>query len=163
MSHKDISKLFNIEIPPEVINPLNNDIVVSNQSKSSDQIINSEPVNTDLEEDYEKVRKNLSELIKQSKEVLDSMQSLAGETETARSYEVVSELIKTNFEANKQLIELHKQIKEIKKEKNNVVKNEQSSVTNNAIFVGNTTDLLKLIKDKKSKAPPQQDGQIEKK
>ena len=58
---------------------------------------------------------------------------------------MVSQLIKTATEANKDLITLHKQIKDI--EKLDDKKEEATHVTNNALYVGSTKDLLGMIKD----------------
>lgn len=141
MSKEKLNHILNVEneiVVPEVKN--NQEIIIDTKKEEKKAI----------DEDFEKVRENLKNLIKTSKEVLDSMYDVAKETDSARAYEVVSDLLKTNFEANSKLLDLHKQVKAIKEDKS-VIKTSGDKVTNNAIFVGNTTDLLKMIKDKKNK------------
>jgi hypothetical protein len=81
---------------------------------------------------------------------IEGIMSVATEGDSPRAYEVVSELIKTSLEANNKLIELHKAMKDLKKEEKSA---KGDTVTNNSIFVGNTTDLLKMIKQKKVVLP----------
>ena len=78
---------------------------------------------------------------------------MASEGESPRAYEVVSQLIKTVADANRDLLDIHKKMKDLNKENPNS-KTQQSagSITNNAIYVGSTKDLQKLIKDSKSEA-----------
>ena len=69
-----------------------------------------------LEKDYTDVRDNLKDIIDKGTTAIDGILSVASEGESPRAYEVVSQLIKSVSEANKDLITLHKQIKDIKKE-----------------------------------------------
>lgn len=142
MPNEKIDNILNIE--PQIVKNNNQDIVLSQQKQAVEENKSS------LDSDFEEVRKNIKTLINQSKDVLDSMVNVAKETDSARAYEVVSDLLKTNFEANQKLLELHKKVKDIKQD--NTVKG-GDKVTNNAIFVGNTTELLKMIKDKKNILP----------
>jgi SepF-like predicted cell division protein (DUF552 family) len=64
-----------------------------------------------------------------------------------RAYEVVAQLISASLEANNKLMHLHKQIKDIKKEE----PGKTTNVTNNSIFVGNTADLQKMIRNMNNK------------
>ena len=96
-----------------------------------------------LENDYTDVRDNLKDIIDKGTTAIDGILSVASEGESPRAYEVVSQLIKSVSEANKDLISLHKQIKDIKKE--DVTLN-QHNTTNQSIFVGSTKDLQALVK-----------------
>ena len=96
-----------------------------------------------LEKDYTDVRDNLKDIIDKGTTAIDGILSVASEGESPRAYEVVSQLIKSVSEANKDLISLHKQIKDIKKE--DVTLN-QHNTTNQSIFVGSTKDLQALVK-----------------
>lgn len=109
----------------------------------------------DSDSDYSVVRHNLKKLIVTSEIAIDGILNVANEGDSPRAYEVVSDLIKTALDANNRLIELHKNMKDIRKEDGKAGKGD--TVTNNSIFVGNTTDLLKMIKQKKIVLPPQPD------
>jgi len=102
-----------------------------------------EPKQVHLEKDYTDVRDNLKDIIDKGTTAIDGILSVASEGESPRAYEVVSQLIKSVSEANKDLISLHKQIKDIKKE--DVTLN-QHNTTNQSIFVGSTKDLQALVK-----------------
>lgn len=108
---------------------------------------NVEPVSSTFEQrkkDYQMVRDNLKGIIETSSIAIDGILNVASEGESPRAYEVVSQLIKTATDANKDLISLHKQIKDI--EKADDKKEEKTQVTNNALYVGSTKDLLQMIK-----------------
>ena len=109
---------------------------------------NVEPVASTFEQrkkDYQMVRDNLKGIIETSSIAIDGILNVASEGESPRAYEVVSQLIKTATDANKDLISLHKQIKDI--EKADEKKEEKTQVTNNALYVGSTKELLSMIKD----------------
>jgi len=109
---------------------------------------NIEPVASTFDQrkkDYQMVRDNLKGIIETSSVAIDGILNVASEGESPKAYEVVSQLIKTATEANKDLITLHKQIKDI--EKLDDKKEEATHVTNNALYVGSTKDLLGMIKD----------------
>jgi hypothetical protein len=98
----------------------------------------------DLDKDYDIVRNNLQDIISRGSEAIEGILMVASESQNPRAYEVVSQLIKSVSEANKELISLHKEMKEIKKD---VIRG--PSTVNNSIFVGSTKDLQQLIKSKK--------------
>ena len=101
-----------------------------------------------LERDYDYVRGNLKDIVEKGTVAIDGMLSVASEGDSPRAYEVVSQLIKSVSEANKDLISLHKSIKEIKKEDSSVHGNTKN-VTNNSIFVGSTKALQDLVKNQR--------------
>jgi hypothetical protein len=102
----------------------------------------------DFEEDYKQVRTNLKHLVSTGEEAIEGILKVATEGDHPRAYEVVSQLIKTVSEVNKDLIDLHKKTKEIKKEENKYV---QKNTTNNAFYVGSTSDLQDLINASRSR------------
>jgi tetrahydrodipicolinate N-succinyltransferase len=67
---------------------------------------------------------------------------LAGESASPRAYEVAGQIIKSVADTTDKLMELQKKVKEVDEEKANTTNN----VTNNAVFVGSTSDLSKMIK-----------------
>ena len=101
-----------------------------------------------LERDYDDVRGNLKDIVEKGTVAIDGILAVASEGESPRAYEVVSQLIKSVSEANKDLISLHKQIKDIKKD-NSSSNQKAGSVTNNSIFVGSTKALQDLVKNQK--------------
>lgn len=112
----------------------------SSSSKSNQTI---EDANVD--EDYEYARGNLKGLIENGKIAMENIIFLAKEGESPRAYEVVGQLIKTLADTNKDLLDLGKKVREAKgKDKAEPV---QQNVTN-ALFVGSTAELQKLIKGK---------------
>ena len=103
------------------------------------------PANTDPDVDFETGRENLYKLLEKGNEAIDGILNLAKEGEHPRAYEVAGQLIKTVSEVSQDLLGLQEKMKKIKDVPNNAPK----SVTN-ALFVGSTTELTKLLKkDKK--------------
>ena len=102
----------------------------------------------DLLKDYEKTRENLDELIEKGKSALDDILSIARDSEKARDFEVAATLIKTITDANQSVIELHKKIRDIANYKQ---EKESSTTIKNALFVGSTTELSKLVKELNTK------------
>ena len=96
----------------------------------------------DIDSDYEYTRDNLKSLIDKGTDALDGILELAKESDHPRAYEVVGQIIKTVSDTNKDLIELQKKMKALKETEG------PKSVTN-ALFVGSTHDLQKLLKGKK--------------
>jgi len=95
----------------------------------------------DIQTDYEYARTNLYDVIETGSDALNQLVELAKASEHPRAFEVVSQLTKTLVEANKDLLDIQKKVKELRKEENN----DPQNVTN-ALFVGSTADLQKLIK-----------------
>lgn len=97
----------------------------------------------DLIDDYQFARENLKNLINNANRALDDLSVIAQTSESPRAYEVLSTLMKTMVDANKDLLELQKKMKSLRNETNQP----SSNVTNNSLFVGSTADLQKLIRD----------------
>ena len=100
-------------------------------------------VTNDVDKDYDYTRANLYSLIEKGQESLNGIMELAGESASPRAYEVAGQIIKSVADTTDKLMELQKKVKEIDEDSNK----SQKTVTNNALFVGSTTDLSKLIKD----------------
>lgn len=98
--------------------------------------------NKDLESDFETTRNNLHELIQQGQDALYHALEVAKQSEHPRAFEVVGGLVKHLSDVNAQLMHLHKQKQSIE-----LPSKKESSVTNNAIFVGSTSDLSKMLND----------------
>jgi hypothetical protein len=96
----------------------------------------------DIKKDYEYTRGNLYSLIEKGQEAINGILELAQESEMPRAYEVAGQLIKNVADATDKLMELQKKLKDVEEE--NVAKG-PTNVTN-ALFVGSTAELAKLIK-----------------
>jgi hypothetical protein len=96
----------------------------------------------DIEKDYEYTRVNLYSLIEKGQEAINGIMELAGEGGSPRAYEVAGQLIKSVADTTDKLIDLQKKLKDVQEDNTRVSNN----VTNNAVFVGSTNDLSKLLK-----------------
>ena len=96
----------------------------------------------DIDKDYEYTRGNLYSIIEKGQEAINGILELAQESEMRRAYEVAGQLIKSVSDATDKLMDLQKKLKDVEEEK---VAKGPSNVTN-ALFVGSTADLAKLIK-----------------
>lgn len=99
---------------------------------------------SDIKKDYEYSRGNFYSIIEKGQEAINSVLELAQETESPRAYEVVGQLIKNVSDATDKLMELQKKLKDIEEVKSS---NGPTNVTN-ALFVGSTAELSKLLKNK---------------
>jgi hypothetical protein len=97
---------------------------------------------TDIKKDYEYTRANLYSLIEKGQEAINGIMELAGEGGSPRAYEVAGQLIKSVGDVTDKLIDLQKKLKDVEED---VVKT-TNNVTNNAVFVGSTSELSKLLK-----------------
>lgn len=102
-------------------------------------------IKTDTRKDYEYTRGNLYSLIEKGQEAVNGILELAQETEQARAYEVAGQLIKSVADATDKLLDLQKKLKDVEEE------SQSKGPTNvtNALFVGSTADLAKLLKQNK--------------
>ena len=98
----------------------------------------------DLEEDYEYQRRQFYNLVEKGSDAIDGILELAKESEHPRTYEVAGQLIKNVAEVTEKLGDLQKKMKDLKELPNTAPKN-----VTNALFVGSTTDLQKMLRDKK--------------
>ncbi len=98
----------------------------------------------DIDKDYQYTRANLYSLIEKGQESLNGIMELAGESASPRAYEVAGQIIKSVADTTDKLMELQKKVKEIDEDKQKTTNN---NVTNNALFVGSTSELSKMLKD----------------
>ena len=94
----------------------------------------------EIDADYKYARENLRSIIDSAQASIEDLSSIASTSESPRAYEVLSTLMKTIVDANKDLLELQRKVKLLKDESS-----QPQSVTN-ALFVGSTSELQKLIK-----------------
>jgi hypothetical protein len=127
---------------------LNNTFEIENVPTAEVQTVEAELVERekDLQTDYKASRKNFYELVARGKEAIDGIMIVAQETEQPRAYEVAGQLIKIVTETNQQFMDLQKKVAEIK----NMDKKLGNTNIENALFVGSTAELQKLLKDKRA-------------
>ena len=126
-----LSEVFNIEPQQkdlELIDNTTGEIVKTQDGK--------------IEDDYEVARRNLHELLTTGQNALNQALEIAAQSEHPRAFEVVGNLMKQLADVNQQLMDIHQQ-----KQKLDAPKKGAEKVTNNAIFVGSTAELNKLIKN----------------
>ena len=96
----------------------------------------------DIEKDYEYTRGNLYSIIEKGQEAINGILELAQESEMPRAYEVAGQLIKSVSDATDKLMDLQKKLKDVEEE----TKVKGPNTVNNALFVGSTAELQKLLK-----------------
>ena len=129
---KDLNDTFNVsgEIVPKSVG----EVVVEKETLSSEEI--------DVKKDYEYTRGNLYSLIEKGQEAINGILELAQESEMPRAYEVAGQLIKNVADATDKLMDLQKKLKDIEEPS----KGKGPTTVNNALFVGSTAELSKLLK-----------------
>lgn len=95
----------------------------------------------DVEKDYEYTRANLYSLIEKGQEALNGIMELAEESQSPRAYEVAGQLLKSVADTTDKFLKLQKDLKDINEESKG-----PTNVTNNAMFVGSTAELQKMLK-----------------
>jgi len=96
----------------------------------------------DIKKDYDYTRANLYSLIEKGQETLNGIMELASEGGSPRAYEVAGQLIKSVADTTDKLMDLQKKVKEVDEE----LPSKTGNVTNNAVFIGSTSDLSKMLK-----------------
>ena len=99
--------------------------------------------NQDIDNDYEYQRQNFYNLVERGNDAITGILELAKESEHPRTYEVAGNLIKQVAEVTEKLGDLQEKMKKLKEVPDNAPKN-----VTNALFVGSTAELQKVLKDK---------------
>jgi hypothetical protein len=129
-----LNKVLDIEILPQSDN---NEISIIETLPDID-----EGRDVQIKNDYNHARNTLHNLIRNGEDSISSILSLAKESEHPRAFEVVSQLLKTTGELTKELVILQKNM-----DKLDIKDSTRKNVVNNNVFVGNTKDFLKMMKD----------------
>lgn len=114
------------------------------------EIAKVEDPSVDISNDYVESRKNYYDLIEKGQEAIDGILDFAKESEHPRAYEVAAQLIKNVSEVNTQLIDLQKKMQDLRDSKS--IPNNVTNAIENAVFVGSTSELQKLIKGNKNES-----------
>ena len=126
-----LDKTFNVTPEVEV---MKEDVVI--KKEKPDRLAKD-----DITRDYEYTRGNLYSIIEKGQEAIDGILELAQDSEMPRAYEVAGQLIKSVSDATDKLMDLQKKLKDVEEESSK----RPTNVTN-ALFVGSTAELSKLIK-----------------
>ena len=134
----------------EVLN-IAEEVLDKKEEKNPLEIVKEPPVpivpeDDNPDTDFETGRGELYKLLEKGNEAIDGILNLAKEGEHPRAYEVAGQLIKTQSEVAQNLLDLRDKLKKIKDVKELGPKN-----VTNALFVGSTTELQKMIKKNKDK------------
>ena len=97
----------------------------------------------DIDNDYKYQRENFYNLVERGTDAINGILELAKEGEHPRAYEVAGQLIKNVAEVTEKLGDLQEKMKKLK----DVPNNAPQSITN-ALFVGSTAELQKILKSK---------------
>jgi len=97
----------------------------------------------EVDNDYEYQRRNFYQLVERGQDAIDGILELAKESEHPRSYEVAGQLIKNVADVTEKLGELQLKMQKLKEVPSNAPKN-----VTNALFVGSTSELQKMLKGK---------------
>jgi hypothetical protein len=129
---EDLNKTFNV----------GDDIVPVNAEEISEKIEKIASTSDDIKKDYDYTRGNLYSLIEKGQEAINGILELAQESEMPRAYEVAGQLIKNVADATDKLMDLQKKLKDVEEER----VSKGPTTVNNALFIGSTAELSKLLK-----------------
>ena len=131
MKTQGLDDAFNVE--SSIVSTDKNDVVKKPDRLTKDYI----------QKDYEYTRGNLYSIIEKGQEAINGILELAQESEMPRAYEVAGQLIKSVSDATDKLMDLQKKLKDVNEEQ----QQKGPNTVNNALFVGSTADLTKLLKN----------------
>jgi hypothetical protein len=96
----------------------------------------------EINTDARYVRQNMYDLIEKGHGAIDELAAIADQSQHPRSYEVLATLIKTMGDLNKDLLDMHEKKKKLQ---SGEVEKPESKTVNNNLFVGSTSELLKMM------------------
>jgi len=134
----DLNQTFNIDDEAPIVEVEAKSEIVEQPKKENPE------KKDDVTNDYEYTRGNLYSIIEKGQEAINGILELAQETETPRAYEVVGHLIKNVSDATDKLLDLQKKMDDLEQGS----KKQNPTTVNNALFVGSTAELSKLLNTK---------------
>ena len=124
------------------------DVIEKTTSVISSPVIPKTKLNVeDIDNDYKYQRENLYTLVERGQDAIEGILEIARESDQPRAYEVAGNLIKNVADVTDKLLILQEKMKKVKEETHTGPR----SVTN-ALYVGSTAELQKLLKGKKENA-----------
>ena len=129
----------------ETLNVLDNVLGITDVVETSTSTVTLPKVKVpkEVDNDYEYQRRNFYQLVERGQDAIDGILELAKESEHPRSYEVAGQLIKNVADVTEKLGELQLKMQKLKEVPSNAPKN-----VTNALFVGSTSELQKMLKGK---------------
>ena len=137
-----LNETFGLSSDDEVSNITPVEVEVSETSTEKIENVSKD----DVRKDYEYTRGNLYSIIEKGQEAINGILELAQESEMPRAYEVAGQLIKNVSDATDKLMDLQKKLKDVEEES----KTKSPTNVTNALFVGSTAELAKLLKQQKN-------------
>jgi len=134
--YEKLDETFNIT--PTEVTVDESDVEVGVERKKPDRLTKS-----DIDRDYEYTRGQLYSIIEKGQEAINGILEVAQESDMPRAYEVAGQLIKSVSDATDKLMTLQQKLKDVNKEE----ESKGPTTVNNALFVGSTADLQKLLKE----------------
>lgn len=131
-NYDDLNDTFNTELEVQQVNE-------GGCVRRKDTMID---ITDDVDKDYKYTRGQLYSLIEKGQEAINGIMELAGESASPRAYEVAGQLIKSVADTTDKLADLQKKVKDLNEDTPKTTNN----VTNNALFVGSTSELSKMLK-----------------
>jgi len=131
---KEVDKILNIEPP------LNLPMDINEGQWTKENI----PEDDDIKNDYKYQRENFYNLVERGQNAVEGILELAKESDHPRAYEVAGNLIKQVAEVTEKLGDLQEKMRKLKEVPDTAPKN-----VTNALFVGSTAELQRMIRGKK--------------
>ena len=115
--------------------------------KNEVQVLNVPVTNNDDNEnnDFKYARENLYHIIERGRDAMDELLEIAKAEESPRAFEVFGQLLKNMTDSQEKLMELHQKKQKLENVGDRQEVTKAQNVTN-ALFVGSTAELLKLVK-----------------
>jgi acyl transferase domain-containing protein len=138
-----LDSVFGVETPtfPQILPEQTKEVAVIEEKKSSGE---------NLDDDFELARETIKDTLTTTQSAMTELLMIAQSSQHPRSFEVLATLASTMNQLSKQLVDLHKAKASIQQPAKAAQSNEKGVSVQNAVFVGSTEDLLKMISGKRS-------------
>ena len=132
--------------------------LVEKDSSEAVEILNNNEVNPptvvngqgEKDTDFQYARENMYDIIEKGRDAMEELLEIAKAEESPRAFEVFGQLLKNMSESQEKLMELHQKKQKLESDEGRQEVPRAQNVTN-ALFVGSTADLLKLVKKETKK------------
>ena len=154
MSAKDIESFINqvdvvkVETPVQTFQietKQDNLPAVAAPAENKPMVVDTQDVDTTLDDDFKEARTSLAELVKTGEDAIRDLAALAKASDQPRAYEVLANTLQTVASLNKDRLEIHTKKADIEKKKNGGIVTAGGTNIQNNLFVGSTAELQKLI------------------
>ena len=127
--------------------------LTENDTKKEIKVLNTNEVtspavfngNGEKDTDFQYARENLYHIIERGRDAMDELLEIAKSEESPRAFEVFGQLLKNMTDSQEKLMELHQRKQKLENDGDRQEVTRAQNVTN-ALIVGSTADLLKLVK-----------------